>query len=114
MNAMREVVSTEYYLLFYEVVQNYVALRQPFREEHLGLADAARARGELMLGGALSDPVDGALLLFNGGPEVAEAFARNDPYVIHGLVTRWYVRKWTVVAGSLAPTISTQPVDKSV
>jgi uncharacterized protein YciI len=30
---------------------------------------------------------------------VVEEFVRNDPYVIHGLVTRWEVRAWAVVIG---------------
>jgi uncharacterized protein len=52
------------------------------------------------LGGALADPVDGAVLLFRcDGPEVVEAFARTDPYVVQGVVTRWRVRPWTTVVG---------------
>jgi uncharacterized protein len=48
----------------------------------------------------VGDPVEGALLLFRGeGPEVAEAFARADPYVRNGLVTRWQVRPWHTVVG---------------
>jgi hypothetical protein len=54
----------------------------------------------LLLGGALANPVDGAVLLFKGdSPTVAEDFARADPYVTSGLVKRWYVREWTTVAG---------------
>jgi hypothetical protein len=30
---------------------------------------------------------------------VVEDFARRDPYVIKGLVTRWEVRSWAVVIG---------------
>jgi uncharacterized protein YciI len=30
---------------------------------------------------------------------VAEEFAKNDPYVKNGLITRWWVREWTVVLG---------------
>jgi uncharacterized protein YciI len=57
-------------------------------------------RGELLLGGALADPVDGAVLLFSGSsPAVAEAFAAADPYVTAGLVPRWRVRAWTTVVG---------------
>ena len=90
-----------HYLLFYEVVADYVERRQPFRAEHLALGRAAHARGELVLGGALADPVDGALLLFQGdSPAAAEAFAAADPYVRNGLVTRWYVRTWTTVVGT--------------
>jgi hypothetical protein len=39
-------------------------------------------------------------LLFSGdSPEVAEKFAKTDPYVVNGAVKRWYVREWTTVAG---------------
>jgi len=94
-----------HYLLFYEVGENYVSRRAEFRNEHLARAWKASARGELVLGGALANPVDGAVLLFKGDTsEVAEKFARADPYVTNGLVQRWYVREWTTVAGEDAAT----------
>ena len=89
-----------HYLLFYEAAADYVERRGALREEHLVLARAAVARGELLLGGAFADPVDGAVLLFQGeSPAVAEAFARVDPYVTQGLVKAWRVREWTTVVG---------------
>jgi uncharacterized protein YciI len=89
-----------HYLLFYDVVEDYVRRREPLRAAHLAHASAAHARGELVLGGALADPVDGAVLLFRGdSPAVAESFAKTDPYVTHGLVSRWRVRTWTTVVG---------------
>lgn len=92
-----------HYLLFYEVVDDYVARRAEFREAHLQKAWAASDRGELVLGGALANPVDGAVLLFKAeSSEVAENFAKTDPYVTGGLVRRWYVREWSTVAGSAA------------
>lgn len=92
-----------HYLLFYEVVEDYLQRRGRFRDAHLAKAWASHARGELVLGGALADPVDGAVLLFKGdGPHVAEEFAKTDPYVVNGLVTRWRVRPWTAVAGEMA------------
>ncbi|QSX38779.1 YciI-like protein [Shewanella sedimentimangrovi] len=91
-----------HYLLMYDVIDDYVARRTEFRAPHLAHAKAAEARGELLLAGALADPVDGAILLFNAdSPEVVERFARADPYVINGLITRWRVRPWTTVVGSL-------------
>ena len=84
-----------HYLLFYETAERYVERRQPYRAEHLGLALAARERGELLMGGAF-DPADGALLLFTT-QESARAFAQADPYVANGLVTRWYTKKWVEV-----------------
>jgi uncharacterized protein len=94
-----------HYLLFYEVVPDYVERRAAFRAQHLALAWQAADRGELVLGGALADPVDGAILLFRGdSPAVAETFAATDPYVRNGLVTRWHVRAWNTVAGEGAAT----------
>ena len=37
-------------------------------------------------------------------PEVVEAFAKADPYVIHGLVTGYRVRQWNTVVGEFAST----------
>lgn len=95
-----------HYLLFYEVGEDYVSRRAEFRDAHLEKAWKASDRGELVLGGALANPVDGAVLLFRGdSPDVAEKFARADPYVTSGLVKRWHVREWATVAGedSAAP-----------
>jgi uncharacterized protein YciI len=89
-----------YYMLLYEVVDDYINRRAPFREEHLGMARKAQERGELFMGGALSDPVDGAALVFRTEDRgVPERFAENDPYVKEGLVKNWKVRKWNVVIG---------------
>lgn len=100
-----------HYLLFYEVADDYVTKRAALRAEHLGKAWEASERGELILGGALANPVDGAVLLFRGdSPEVAEKFARADPYVTSGLVRRWYVREWKTVVGEGSET----PIKPSV
>jgi uncharacterized protein YciI len=92
-----------HYLLFYDVVEDYVARRGAFRAAHLEHAWQAHARGELVLAGALANPPDGAVFLFRGSsPRDSEAFAKADPYVVNGLVTRWHVREWTTVVGDLA------------
>jgi uncharacterized protein YciI len=89
-----------YYLLLYDVVDGYVEKRAPFRDIHLKLASEALHRGELVLGGAFADPVDGAALVFRGEDRsVAERFAESDPYVRNGLVKKWRVRDWNVVVG---------------
>lgn len=89
-----------YYILFYKTVDNYIEKRAPFRDEHLSLAQQANENGSLVMGGALADPPDGAILLFRGDhPSVAEDFAKNDPYVKNGLITDWRVREWVVVIG---------------
>lgn len=99
-----------HYLLFYEAGGDYASRRAAFREEHLRLAWESSARGELVLGGALANPADGAVLLFKAdSPEVAERFALADPYVRNGVVKRWYVREWTTVAGESAATPLLKP-----
>jgi uncharacterized protein YciI len=82
-------------LLFYNVIDGYTERRKPF-----AYAMRSYDRGELALAGALADPADGALFVFRGSaPEIAEEFARNDPYVLNGLVRSWRVRKWMTVLG---------------
>ena len=103
-----------YYALFYELVEDMVKRRVPFREEHLRLAREARERGELVLAGALAEPVDRALLVFHvDNKSKVEAFARKDPYVLNGLAKKWEVRPWNVVVGNENPatTSASAPSD---
>jgi uncharacterized protein YciI len=93
-----------YFALFYFVVDDFVSRRSAYRDEHLRLARAAHHRGQLLLAGAFADPADGALLVFRASERsIVEDFARNDPYVLRGLVTRWEIRSWTVVIGNEPP-----------
>jgi uncharacterized protein YciI len=90
-----------YYLLLYDVVDDYVERRAPFRQDHLALARAAHERGEIVIAGAFAEPADGAAFVFRAHDRaVPERFAESDPYVRNGLVTRWRVRPWTVVIGA--------------
>jgi len=94
-----------HYLLLYDFVPDYAERRAAFRREHLQLGWAAHERGELVLAGALTEPLDAGVLLFRGdSPAVAESFAKADPYVRNGLVTRWRVRQWATVIGETAAT----------
>ena len=87
-----------HWILRYDLVDDYLERRAPLRPEHLGLAEAAHERGELVLAGAAGDPIDWALLVFRD--EVpARAFAEADPYVRDGLVREWRVEPWHVVVG---------------
>jgi uncharacterized protein len=89
-----------HFLLFYDVVDDYIQRRTPFREAHFAHAQKVFDAGQLVLAGALAEPTDGAVFVFRGpdaGP--AESFARQDPYVLNGLVRTWRVRKWTTVIG---------------
>ena len=89
-----------HYLLFYEYVDDVLERRPPLRKAHLTAGWESHDRGELVLGGAYANPVDGALLIFKAdSPAIVEEFVRKDPYVLGGIVKRWHIREWTTVAG---------------
>jgi len=89
-----------YYILFYNTIKDYVEKRIPIREKHLSHAKAAFERGELIMAGALDNPVDKAVLIFKGlDTSAVGKFVKNDPYYLNGLITSWEIRPWTVVIG---------------
>ena len=89
-----------YWLLFYDYVEDILERRAPHREAHLALADAAHRAGSLLMAGALTEPLDGALFVFTADDRsVVEEFVERDPYVEQGLVTAWRIRPWNVVVG---------------
>ncbi|WBH15550.1 YciI-like protein [Sphingomonas radiodurans] len=92
-----------HFLLQYELSPQYLADRPRFRDEHLALAWRAADEGALILGGAVGDPIESALLLFRDA-ESATAFANADPYVREGLVFSWRVAPWATVVGAEAAT----------
>jgi uncharacterized protein YciI len=95
-----------HYILFYDVVDDYITKRAPFRSAHLELLRQAHERGEVVLAGALAEPPDGAVIVFSGAsPEAAEAFVKVDPYVLNGLVKESRIRKWMTVVGQGASII---------
>jgi uncharacterized protein len=90
-----------YFALIYDTVSDYITRRAAYREQHLTLAAEYQARGELVMGGAFTDPADKALLIFRAeNRSVAESFARKDPYILNGLIAHWEIRAWNVVIGS--------------
>ena len=92
-----------HYLLIYDLAPDYLERRAEFRNEHLRLAWEAQERGEMVLAGAFDEPADRAMLLFDAdSPEVPQLFAARDPYVTHGLVRAFHVRRWNTVVGDIA------------
>ena len=86
-----------HFVLLYDMVNK----RAPHHEEHLRLIRDGYSRGEIVMAGAVGDPVDGAILAFRGeSPDVAERVVQADPYVRQGLVVRWKVKPWALVAGA--------------
>lgn len=90
----------KHFILFYDYVEDYMERRGEFRAEHAALAKASMDRDEFFLGGAYTNPADGAALIFKAESKATiEAFVQNDPYVKNGLVTAWSIKEWNTVAG---------------
>lgn len=88
-------------LLEYTLSEDYLERRPQYRAEHLAMLQEATDRGVFVLGGALTEPWDRALLVWTGVErETVEEFARNDPYVKNGLVASWQIRTWAVAIGT--------------
>lgn len=100
-----------HFLLSYTLAPDYLERRGDYRDAHLALAWRNVEEGALLLGGAVGDPVESALLLFTSA-EAAAAFATADPYVREGLVTAWRVMPWITVAGEMAAT-PVRPADNA-
>jgi len=89
-----------HYFLIYDLADDYLQRRPEFRAAHLELAWKAKETLGLVLAGALADPADQAMLLFEcDSPDRVEFFAKADPYVKNGLVKSWRVRQWNTVVG---------------
>lgn len=92
-----------HYLLFYEKAPDHAERTEPIRVVHLAHVQAAARRGELILAGSFTNPDDGAALLFRvDSLAIVEEFAKGDPYVRDGVVSRWWVRAWDTVVGAEA------------
>jgi len=91
----------KHFALIYDMVENFIERRKPYREAHLHLINDAHVRGLIVMAGALGDPPDGGLLIFRAdSPAPVDAWARADPYVTSGIVVGWKVRPWNVVIGA--------------
>ena len=91
----------KHFALIYDMVENFVERRQPYREAHLKSINDAHARGLIVMAGPLGDPPEGGLLIFRAdSPATVEEWVRADPYVTNGIVVGWKVRPWNLVIGA--------------
>lgn len=98
---MELTLNMNYYALTYKTVENYLEERPKYRVEHLKLVTEFAEKGCLVLGGAMDNPADEALLIFKAeSDKVALSFVESDPYIKNGLIKSWSVRKWNVVVNS--------------
>jgi len=82
------------YVLFYESADDVGAKAAPHFAAHRARWAEFQASGSLLMIGTFGSPQDeGSMAIFTSR-DAAEEFARGDPFVVHGVVRRWYVREW--------------------
>lgn len=82
------------YVLFYESAPDVIAQAPLYAAGHHAHWASFQAGGTLLLIGPFRDEhPHGAMSVFTTR-EAAEAFAQGDPFVLNGVVRRWYIREW--------------------
>jgi uncharacterized protein YciI len=89
-----------YYVVFF--ITKYASLqeaKQKASEEmtaHLVRSKQFHEQGKLLLSGAFLDnpeePVSTMAVLTSY--EAADEYAKGDPFLLQGMVSKWYIRKW--------------------
>ena len=93
----------KHFLVQYTTADDHLERRRDYRSEHLRLAWQFHERRGRVLAGALTEPADGAVLLFQGATAAAaEEFVYSEPYVANALICEGKVREWNTVVGELA------------
>ncbi len=79
--------------MFYELAADGLARVPEHYAAHVARLQAFHARGVLLMAGPYGAPPAGALSVFTT-PEAAEEFAREDPFVVHGIVGKRTLQPW--------------------
>jgi uncharacterized protein len=80
------------YVLFYEFVTDSAAVISEHMAAHHARWAACQAQGTLLAIGPFTDRA-GALSVFTTR-EAAVEYAEGDPFVLHGAVSKWWIREW--------------------
>jgi uncharacterized protein len=85
------------YVLLYTAADDVLTNAPPHFPAHRARLDEFHARGTLLAVGTFGNPQDeGSMAIFTTR-ESAEEFARDDPFVVNGVVSAWEVREWNQV-----------------
>lgn len=85
-----------YYLVHYELADNYYEAREPVRALHFKHIEPYLESGEFIMGGAVETAMEAVILFKTTSKERVEEFIQKDPYVRSGVVLGWRIRKWNV------------------
>jgi uncharacterized protein len=82
------------YVLFYESADDVLSKAPEHMAAHGARLRDFHGRGTLQMTGPFSNPQEeGSMSIFTTR-EAAEEFAREDPFVLYGVVRSWHIREW--------------------
>jgi uncharacterized protein YciI len=82
------------YVLFYESADDVLAKAPAHLAAHSARGREFHERGSLLAYGPFANPQEeGSMAVFTTR-EAAEEFARDDPFVLNGVVRSWQIREW--------------------
>jgi uncharacterized protein YciI len=82
------------YVLLYESGDDVLARAPAHYPAHKARLDEFHGRGALLGVGTFGNPQEEGSMAIFATREAAEEFAREDPFVLHGVVRAWQVREW--------------------
>jgi uncharacterized protein YciI len=88
------------YVLFYDSADDVKSRAPAHLAAHRAHLEASHARGDLLMIGTFADVQEqGAMAIFTSH-EAAADFARDDPFVLNGVVRSWRIQIWNeILAG---------------
>ncbi len=89
-----------YYVVFFDI--DYPSIADAINDKpgaiatHKERSTDWHKNGKIVMAGAFRDTIEGNLqtmgvLIYR---EVAEEYAKGDPFVLNGKVKKWYIREW--------------------
>ena len=85
------------YVLLYTSADDVLANAPAHFPAHRARLDEFHARGVLLAVGTFGNPQDEGSMGIFSSRDAAEEFARDDPFVVGGVVSAWEVREWNEV-----------------
>ena len=87
------------YVLFYDSADDVASKAPQHFPAHRARLEEFHTRGDLLQVGTFANPQrDGSMAVFRTR-EAAEEFAREDPFVVNGVVRDWRILDWNEILG---------------
>jgi uncharacterized protein YciI len=82
------------YVLLYDSAADVAGKAPAHFPAHKARLDAFHDHGDLLMVGVFGNPQDEGSMAIFSSREAAEEFAKDDPFVLHGVIQAWHVREW--------------------